>query len=536
MHRGKASRNPAPASGTANRPQVSGGTLFASRLVYKSFRAPGRVHIELVEISKRFGPVLANGGVSLKIGDGEVLALLGENGAGKSTLMKVLYGYYRADSGQIMIDGRETEIASPHDAMAQGIGMVFQQFSLVPALTVLENLLLAYPGAPRWHGRGSANGVLRLLGEFAPGVDPDRRVMDLSVGQKQQVELVKVLNLDAKLVILDEPTSVLAPEEAERLHAVVRKLSSSGRSVVIITHKLEDVHACAHRVAVMRGGRLVAEADARGIDAGKLVSLMVGESGLREVAQTVPPSGTVPRISIRALRSSVETLSLEGIDLDIAPGEVLGVAGVSGNGQDLLADAVTGMAPISSGEVLLDGEVLHDGSISQPQDARQGYIPEYPLKNAVAADMRNSLNLALRHIPEMGLFPRWSALDTRAKELMHQFDVRPPQGGLASGRLSGGNLQKLVIARELSEQRRFVVACYPTMGLDLQATQAVYDALFRQAAGGAAVLWISEDLDDLLRYAHRIAVLYHGRLAGVLTAGEADRVQVGHLMTHGAPH
>lgn len=491
------------------------------------------MHIQLVDISKRFGPVLANDAVSLDIVDGEVLALLGENGAGKSTLMKLLYGYYKADAGQVLIDGREVEIASPSAAMALGIGMVFQQFSLIPALTVLENLLLAYPGAPAWHRRSSTAHVLRLLAEFAPGVAAGRRVAELSVGQKQQVELVKVLNLDARLVILDEPTSVLAPEEVQRLRAVVRKLAESGRSVVFITHKLEDVRACAHRVAVMRAGRLVTQADVRGIDAAGLVALMVGEGGLAPVAQTAAPAGEVARVSIRGLQCRSDTLALEDIDLDIAPGEVLGVAGVSGNGQDLLADAVTGMAPIAAGEVLLDGEVLHNRDTRQPHDARQGYIPEYPLKNAVASDMRNSLNLALRRLLRLPLFPNWAELDVRAGELMERYDVRPRQPRLASGRLSGGNLQKLVIARELSEQRSFVVACYPTMGLDLHATQAVYDELFFQAAAGAAVLWISEDMDDLLRYAHRIAVLYHGRLAGVLAAGEADRMRLGHLMTHG---
>lgn len=492
------------------------------------------MHVQLIDISKRFGSVLANDAVSLEIGDGEVLALLGENGAGKSTLMKVLYGYYKADGGQVLVDGREVAIGSPRDAMAQGIGMVFQQFSLIPALTVLDNLLLAYPEPPVWHSRRNTEKAVRLLAEFAPGVAADRRVADLSVGQKQQVELVKVLNLDAQLVILDEPTSVLAPEEVQRLHAVVRRLAESGRSVVFITHKLEDVRACAHRVAVMRAGRLVDQADARGIDAERLVALMVGNTQLRSVAQTAPPDASVARISIRGLRSQTDTLALDGIDLDIAPGEVLGIAGVSGNGQDLLADAVTGMAPISVGDVLLDGEVLHSHDTARPHDARQGYIPEYPLKNAVAADMRNSLNLALRRLGGMPLFPRWDALELRARELMEQFDVRPRETRLASGRLSGGNLQKLVIARELSETRRFVVACYPTMGLDLQATQAVYDAMFRQAADGAAVLWISEDLDDLLRYAHRIAVLYHGKVVGVLPAAAADRMQIGHLMTHGA--
>ena len=491
------------------------------------------MHIQLLSISKRFGTVLANDDVTLGIGEGEVLALLGENGAGKSTLMKVLYGYYPSDSGQVMVDGREVVIDSPRRAMALGIGMVFQQFSLLPALSVLENLLLAYPGAPAWHGRHSTAPAARLLAEFAPGIDPRRRVDSLSVGQKQQVELVKVLNLDARLVILDEPTSVLAPAEAQRLHEVVRRLAASGRSVVFITHKLDDVRACAHRVAVMRGGRLVDQCDARQVSVAELVARMVGEAGLRPVREIAPPRDEPVRVAVRALRASSETLRLQDVDFDIAAGEVLGIAGVSGNGQDLLADALTGMAPIDAGEVVLDGEVLHSADTAHPHDARQGCIPEYPLRNAVAADMSNALNLSLRRLRELPWFPRWHEIDVRAAQLMERFDVRPRDPALASAGLSGGNLQKLVIARELSQPRRFVVACYPTMGLDLQATQSVYEALFAQAAEGAAVLWISEDLDDLLRYAHRIGVLYDGRLVAVLPAEQIDRVHLGHLMTHG---
>ncbi len=490
------------------------------------------MQLELVSVTKRFGQTLANDAVSLFIGAGEVLALLGENGAGKSTLMKCLYGYYRMDSGQILLDGRAVSIASPRDAMRLGIGMVFQQFSLIPALTVRENLLLAYPQAPAWHGRANSAAILRLLGEFAPDIAADTPVAELSVGQKQQVELVKVLNQQARLVILDEPTSVLAPEEAQRLHGIIRQLAATGRSVVIITHKLEDVRACAQRVAVMRGGRLAAEVKETGVDERRLVELMVGTADVAPAVAVLPQSG-ITRLELRKLSCRGEALNLRGIDLQIAAGEILGVAGVSGNGQDLLADAVSGLAALDEGEVLLDGELLQGPVTRHPDDPRLGYIPEYPLKNAVAAEMSNSLNLALRGLARDPLFPdrqrRWS----RAEDLMEAYDVRPRDPGLASGRLSGGNLQKLVIARELSQPRRAVVACYPTMGLDLQAARAVYEALFRQAEEGAAILWISEDLDDLLSYAHRIAVLYHGRVAGVLPAAQADRTHLGQLMAGG---
>ena len=490
------------------------------------------MQLELVSISKRFGQTLANDDVALSIGEGEVLALLGENGAGKSTLMKCLYGYYRLDAGQILVDGREVSIASPRDAMRLGIGMVFQQFSLIPALTVKENLLLAHPEAPVWHGRGNTAGMLGLLAEFAPGVRADTPVAELSVGQKQQVELVKVLNQQARLVILDEPTSVLTPEEAQRLHAIIRQLAATGRSVVLITHKLEDVRACAQRVVVMRGGRVAAEVCAADIDEHRLVELMVGTSDVTPTAISLPQRRAT-RLEMRKVSCRGETLSLQEISLDISAGEILGVAGVSGNGQDLLADAVSGLAALDAGEVLLDGELLQGPVTRRPDDARVGYIPEYPLKNAVAAEMSNSLNLALRELGREALFPDQRRSRAHAEDLMEVYDVRPRNPDLASGRLSGGNLQKLVIARELSQSRLLVVACYPTMGLDLQAARAVYEALFRQAEEGAAILWISEDLDDLLSYAHRIAVLHHGRLVGILPAAGADRTHLGQLMAGG---
>jgi ABC-type uncharacterized transport system ATPase subunit len=487
--------------------------------------------IELKGIDKRFGTVHANRCVSLAIRDGEVLALLGENGAGKSTLMKILYGFEAPDGGEIVVDGVPLRFDSPRAAMARGIGMVFQQFSLIPALTVSENLQLAYPKAPWWQGgRRAVGAALRQLAVLAPDIDPRALVGDLSVAEQQQVELVKVLNLEARLVILDEPTSVLTPDEAERLWLLVRKLAADGRAVVLITHKLEDVEACADRVAVMRAGELVETLEDRPFTEARLVPLMMGRESAAAAVRVQVPVGPPSRLLIKGLSATRQRTRIEDIDIELAGGEILGIAGVAGNGQSLLADCITGFAPLQAGEVILDGETVQTVFKSCAHDERIGYIPEHPARNAVAGDLSNCINLLLREFGTLGFFPAWPAHQASARTLMSRFDVRPPLPLLPSGRLSGGNLQKLVSARELSRPRKLVVACYPTMGLDVQAAAAVYAALFEQAAQGAGVVWISEDLDDLIRYAHRIAVLSHGRLLANSPASAADRHILGRWM------
>jgi len=492
--------------------------------------------VELREIEKSFGSVRANRKVNLRIPDGQVLALLGENGAGKSTLMKCLYGFYGIDAGEILVDNVPVQMTSPRVAMAHSIGMVFQQFSLIPALSVRENLLLAYPAAPWWQSRTSAraNQVLQRLKEFAPDIDPDMLVAELAVGEQQQVELVKVLNLDARLVILDEPTSVLTPLEAERLWALVRKLAADGRSVVFITHKLEDVMACADRVAVMRAGELVEELEREAITEQRLVQLMMGAQSNNAAIEVKAPKDAVPRLFIKGLTASHLMTRVENIDLELVGGEILGIAGVAGNGQNLLADAIAGFASLEAGEVILNGELVHSADGSNPADARIAYIPENPVQNAVAGDLNNCVNLLLRHYPQVDFFPDWRKEQAAAKTLIEQFNVRPPLVDLPSAKLSGGNLQKLVIARELSRQRQLVVACYPTMGLDLHAAEAVYASLFAQAEHGACVVWVSEDLEDLMRYAHRIAVMFHGRIVAIVNNAEADRYDLGRWMVGGA--
>jgi general nucleoside transport system ATP-binding protein len=493
----------------------------------------GNPLITMCGVRKQFGEIVANDNIDLEIRSGEVLALLGENGAGKSTLMKVLYGLYHPDAGEIHLDGRPIAFSSPRAAMASGIGMVFQQFSLVPALSVLENLLAAWPNAPWLQARRRAgvSEALRWLKRLAPTLDPDRPVRDLAVGERQLVELAKVLNLNARLVILDEPTSVLTPGEAERLYGFIRSLAAEGKAVVLITHKLADVAACADRIAVMRGGRVVDSAPANQRSAEQLVSAMIGSDRLSALRPATPVTNNIPALQARGLSATVHGTQIRNISFEIAAGEILGIAGVSGNGQYALAEALTGLATVSAGDIVLGGvSIANRRGEGGALPEAVAYIPERPLDNAVVADLDLTANLTLRRVQKLPLFPRRRNMAAQAEKLISRFDVRPPRPALPAAALSGGNLQKLVIARELSEWHRLVVACYPTMGLDVLATQAVYRNLFQQAAEGASVVWISEDLDDLLAYAHRIAVLHAGHLAGIARREDANRHAIGRWM------
>jgi general nucleoside transport system ATP-binding protein len=488
--------------------------------------------VTLSAIRKQFGSVIANDDVSLEIHAGEVLALLGENGAGKSTLMKILYGFYRPDAGTIALDGSLVTFHSPRDAMASGVGMVFQRFSLVPALTVLENLLAALPGAPWFQFRNSARlaKATRWLKRLAPDIDPRRPVRTLSVGERQLVELAKVLNLDARIVVLDEPTSVLTPSETDRLYGFIRTLASEGKAVVLITHKLADVAACADRIAVMRSGKVVDRAAVRDRSPQALVEAMVGSGSVGSLEPPRPPESTLPVLQVCALGAQVESRTIKNISFELAAGEILGIAGVSGNGQFALAEALTGLIPISSGDILVSGISIasrrSDGSVARDV----AYIPERPIDNAVVASLDLSTNLLLRGARDLPFFPRRGEIERQALKLIASYDVRPPRPTAVASTLSGGNLQKLVIARELSGNRRVVIACYPTMGLDVLAAHSVYRELFRHAAEGACVVWISEELDDLMSYAHRIAVIHNGEIVGIVRRGDANRQVLGAWM------
>ena len=485
-------------------------------------------------VSKRFGAVVANDQVDLDVFPGAVLALLGENGAGKSTLMRLLYGLYPPDTGHISIDGRDICFASPRDAMAAGIGMVFQQFSLLPNLSVLENLLVAWPKAPWWQGRHRPvmRDVLVWLEKLAPSLDPNRRVSDLAVGERQIVELAKVLNLNPRVVILDEPTSVLTPDETARLHGFVRNLAADGKAVIFITHKIGDVKACADRVAVMRQGRLIEQGVSSDKSSDEIIRAMVGQAVVSR-AGPPPPVSPAPRLQIFKLSTSPDDAHcpVDRLTLTVGRGEVVGIAGVVGNGQTALAEAIAGLTRVVSGEITLDGVSLAclDNGLP-PATSTLAYIPERPIDNAVVADLDLATNLDFRRLRDQPFFSADLDRTGRAATLIDDYDVRPRNPHLAAASLSGGNLQKLVIARELSGSPDLVVACYPTMGLDLIAADAVRQRMFEHAARGSAVLWMSEDLDDLLQYAHRIAVLFNGRLMGVVPREGASRDRIGRLM------
>lgn len=491
------------------------------------------MHVSLQHISKRYGPVLANDDASLEIAPGEVLALLGENGAGKSTLMKILYGVVRADAGSVLIDGHAATLDSPRAARDAGIGMVFQRFSVIPALTVRENLALADANTPWWIGRraGRARASLDRLRDLAPDLDPEARAADLSAGQVQQVELAKVLGADTRLVILDEPTSVLSDAEADRLRVLVRDIARRGIGVVFITHKIADVEACADRVAVMRSGRVVAATSVAGRSMRSLLDLVVGDATIPSIAPAPPDPAALPRVRIRGLKASDGSGSVEAVDLDLATGEVLGVAGVAGNGQEILAAACAGMLPIEAGEVIVDGETAFAPRLDARRSERVAYIPAQPIRNAVAADLSLTVNLWLRRFASLPVWLDRAAMTDWAKSRLDRFDVRPPDPGLPAHALSGGNLQKLVAAREFAGTPSLVVVCYPTMGLDLASSAAIYAQLFELARRGSAVLWISEDLDDLLRYANRIAVMFRGRIKGCCHAMPEERRRIGAWMT-----
>ncbi|MFN8519211.1 MAG: ABC transporter ATP-binding protein [Chloroflexota bacterium] len=483
-------------------------------------------------ITKRFGTLVASDHVDLDLYRGEVHALLGENGAGKTTLMRILYGLTSLDAGSIVVDGRPVEVRSPRDAIAAGIGMVSQHFTLVRPMTVAENLLLGRARGMTLDLAWARDAVGRAAQRLGTTVDPDARVDELSVGQQQRVEILKALSRDCRVLILDEPTAVLVPQEAAALLETLRRLVAEGMAVVFISHKLAEVRAVSDRVTVLRSGR-IAGTVVGATDERELAAMMVGRPTFGVARATDGPAPDQPmvlEVDGLCVPGRHGRLALQDVGLTVRAGEIVGIAGVSGNGQTELVEVLSGMRAPSAGSVRVGGVAIAGATPTAVMAAGVGRIPE-DRHASLVLDQSVAVNLVLEHIDDFvrgGRLDR-GALRRHALDLIARFGIRAgPDDRVRT--LSGGNIQKVLLARVLSRDPRLVVVSQPTRGLDVGATEYVRQELLARRAAGAGVLLVSEDLDELLALADRIVVLYEGAVAGEMATDEADAERVGMLM------
>jgi simple sugar transport system ATP-binding protein len=515
----------------------------------------GAARVEMLNFSKRFGALQALEDVSLTVEAGSFHALLGENGAGKSTLVKCLIGFYRADAGSVMVDGREREIASPRDAAALGLGMIFQHFTVVPGMSVAENLALAARDLKPLIDWRAERARLETFMQGAPfRLALDARVAELSAGEKQKLEILKALYTRRRFLVLDEPTSVLTPLEADEVLGRLRELCRSGAlTALIITHKFREVFGHCDAVTVLRRGRLAGATPAANTTRDTLASWMMGVDATPEPAATAPttrietlrPSGQAPRLRIAGLgvAGAEGRQAIDGLDLEVKPGEIVGVAGVSGNGQRELVAALTGVLPIAAGALFVDGQPYRPTRREMTARAVRS-LPEEPLANACVARLSVAENLALRNFDRAPLKrgPRLSgaAVKAQALQAIAQFKVKTPGPAARIDTLSGGNVQRAVLARELGaindDEPRLLIVANPCFGLDFQATAEIHARLRAARDRGAGVLLVSEDLDELLALASRLVVLSHGRVALACSTVNADIASIGRAMAGDAHH
>jgi len=496
--------------------------------------------IELVGIDKSFGSVHAVRGVSLAIEKGAITGIVGENGAGKSTLMSILYGLYHADAGEIRVDGQPVRMESPHDAIARGIGMVHQHFMLIDTFTVLENLVLGAEGGPLLAGGLAAARaeLARLSRDYGLTVDPDAKIADLSVGEQQRVEILKVLFRGARILILDEPSAVLTPQETDQLFRILATLRQRGVTIVLITHKLREIVAATDRVYVMRQGQVVAERRTAETDAEELAELMVGRKVRLQLDKAAAHRGEV-RLKAERLRlvDGRGVVLLDDIDLELRAGEIVGIAGVSGNGQTELLQVLAGIRPPSSGTLTVCGRTIdarHPGDPAEMREIGVAHVPEDRLRQGMVAAFRASETAILGYHEQppfsRNYLLRGPAVGAHCAKLMERFDVRPRVPGLRSSSFSGGNQQKLVLAREMARDPKVLLVGQPTRGVDIGAIEFIHRELVKSRDAGCAVLVVSVELDEILSLADRILVMFAGRIVGEVESGRADERTLGLMM------
>ena len=497
--------------------------------------------LELKNITKTFGSVVANNDVSIKIEKGTIHAIVGENGAGKSTIMRVAYGFYTADSGEIFVDGKAVQIKNPHDAIALGIGMVHQHFMLVDTMTVAENIILgAETGTQANLDLEKANNdILALSNELRLGINPRALVEDISVGAQQRVELLKALYRNAELLILDEPTAVLTPQETEEFFGILRRMREQGKTIIIITHKLEEVLAISDEVTVMRDGKAVGNVKTAETNQKDLARMIVGRDVLLRVEKTdAQPQGAVLTVQDLSVKNS-HGEALNRISFEVKAGEIVGIAGIEGNGQTELIEVVAGLVAASntSGTIYFEGQNITNLSARRRKELGIAHIPEDRHKRGLLldSDLEENTILGVHYRPPVtaGGFLNNSVIETRTKEIIERFDVRPPNPQLNARALSGGNQQKLIIGREFELNPKLLLVSQPTRGVDIGAIEFIHRKLIALRDAGTAVLLVSAELEEVTALADRLLVIRKGKIVGEVNPKTASNEEIGLMMTSG---
>ena len=495
--------------------------------------------LELKNITKTFGAVVANDDVSIRIEPGTIHAIVGENGAGKSTVMRIAYGFYNADAGEIFINDQKVNIKSPQDAIQLGIGMVHQHFMLVDTMTVSENIILGAEtgGAVNLDLEKANKDILALSNELRLGVNPTSYIEDLSVGAQQRVELLKALYRNAKLLILDEPTAVLTPQEVEEFFGILRRMREQGKTVVIITHKLEEVLAISDNVTVMRDGKVVGNVKTSETSAKDLARMIVGRDVLLRVEKTdANPSETVLYVQNLSVKNA-HGEAIDGVSFSVQAGEIVGIAGVEGNGQTELIEAIAGLVSNAQGQIELFGKDISNANARKRKELGIAHIPEDRHKRGLLLDSDLSENsiLGVHYRPPVTTsgFLNSSAIDKRTKEIIENFDVRPPNAELNARALSGGNQQKLIIGREFELNPKLLLVSQPTRGVDIGAIEFIHRKLIELRDAGTAVLLVSAELEEVTALADRLLVIKKGKIVGEVNPKEVSTEEIGLMMTGG---
>ncbi len=494
--------------------------------------------VTMRNITKRFGPVLANDRVWLNIYRGEILALLGENGSGKTTLMNMLSGIYFPDEGEIAIDGKPVVIRSPKDAFELGIGMIHQHFKLVDVLTAAENIVLGLPG--KLDLKAAAKKIREICDAYGFDVDPDQKIYDMSVSQKQTVEIVKVLYRGADILILDEPTAVLTPQETDKLFAVLRNMRDAGKAVVIITHKMHEVESLSDRVAILRHGQFIGDMPTKSTNAQEMTNMMVGHPVVLNIERP-EPEDPKPRIEVRDLtvRDIEGTLKLDHVSFTAYSGEILGIAGISGCGQKELLESIAGLQPVEAGSIEYiedDGKreqlLGKDPLAIKEMGVALSFVPEDRLGMGLVANMDLGNNMMLRSYRSgKGIFTNRKAPYKLAHQMVDFLEIVTPSVETPVRRLSGGNVQKVLVGREIANAPSVLLTAYAVRGLDINSSYLIYDTINSQKMRGVAVLYVGEDLDVLLELCDRILVLCGGKVSGIVPGRGAKKRDVGLMMT-----